>query len=395
VPLLARFPIALRRVTADSRRVLQGDAFAAFPGDKYDGRAFIGDAVSRGASAVLWEADGFDWHADWRVAHQPVTGLKSKLGAIADAVFGHPSRALWMIGVTGTNGKTSCTHWIAQCLDACARPAAVLGTLGNGFIGALEPAQHTTADAAQVHELLARLKAKGAQAVAMEVSSHGLDQGRVNAVAFDLALFTNLTRDHLDYHGTMAAYGAAKAKLFTWPDLAGCVINADDEFGRTLIDQVTRSGGKVLTYGFDGADVTAEVRAKPEGMTLSVTTPWGKGDADVALYGSFNASNLLGVLGVLLLSDMPLDRALAAIAKLEPPAGRMQRLGGYGRPLAVVDYAHTPDALQKALEALRPSVVAGRELVCVFGCGGDRDKGKRPQMGAIAGGLADRVIRHQ
>src|SRR5205814_2350135 len=168
--------------------------------------------------------------------------LKSKLGAIADVVFGRPSHSLWMIGVTGTNGKTSCTQWIAQCLDACGRRAAILGTLGNGLVGALSPARYTTADAAQVHEMLARFKAAGAETVAMEVSSHGLDQGRVNAVAFDVALFTNLTRDHLDYHQTMAAYGAAKAKLFAWPGLAACVINIDDPFGRGLADIAAARG---------------------------------------------------------------------------------------------------------------------------------------------------------
>ena len=393
VPLLARLGVAPKRVTADSRRVGHGDAFAAFPGETCDGRAFIADALVRGAAAVLWEAQGFHWRAEWRVAQQPVDGLKAQLGGIADVIFGRPSQSLWMIGVTGTNGKTSCAQWIAQCLDACGRRAAVMGTLGNGLVGALEPAQYTTADAARVHEMLAGFKAAGAQAVAMEVSSHGLDQGRVNAVAFDVALYTNLTRDHLDYHGTMAAYGAAKAKLFAWPGLSACVINADDPFGRSLIDVAKLAGRKVLTYGFASADIAATaLTSSTAGIAMSVATPWGKGDVETRLFGAFNAANVLGVLGVLLVNGVPLDAALGAIARLEPPPGRMQRLGNADLPLVVVDYAHSPDALQKVLQALRPVVATAQELVCVFGCGGDRDKGKRPEMGQIAGELADRVF---
>jgi len=391
--LLARLGAVPTRITADSRQVRPGDAFAAFPGAQADGRAFIADAIRGGATAVLWDAPGFRWNSAWTVANQAVEGLNAKLGAIADVVYGHPSQSLWMVGVTGTNGKTSCSQWVAQCLDAYGRRAAVLGTLGNGLVGALEPAQHTTPDAALVHEMLARFKAAGASAVAMEVSSHGLDQGRVNAVAFDIALFTNLTRDHLDYHGTMAAYGAAKAKLFAWPGLRACVINADDPFGQSLIDATRARGGRVLTYGFAGADIAATAfGATATGILVSVTTPWGRGEVRASLVGAFNAANLLGVLGVLLASDVPLDAALRALARIEPPPGRMQRLGGESLPLVVVDYAHSPDALQKVLTALRPAVGRSRELVCVFGCGGDRDKGKRPEMGRIAGQLADRVV---
>jgi len=391
--LLARLGAVPRRITSDSRQVRAGDAFAAFPGEKCDGRAFIGDAVARGAGAVLWETLGYRWQPEFKIANQSVDNLKAKLGAIADFVCGSASRSLWMVGVTGTNGKTSCTQWIAQCLDACGRRAAVLGTLGSGMVGVLEPALNTTPDAAVVHETLAKFKAAGAQAVAMEVSSHGLDQGRVNAVAFDVALFTNLTRDHLDYHGTMAAYGAAKARLFGWPGLHACVINADDAFGQSLIDGVRGRGQKVLTYGFSGADIAATgLATTPAGIALSVATPWGRGDVQTRLVGAFNAANVLGVLGVLLASEVPLDAALAALAIVNPPPGRMQRLGGAGKPLVVVDYAHTPDALEKVLVALRPAVVEGGELVCVFGCGGDRDPGKRPEMGRAASRLADRVV---
>ncbi len=391
--LLARLAARPHRITADSRQVTAGDAFAAFPGMKADGRSFIADALARGAGAVLWEPEGFQWNAGWHAAQLPVDGLQAKLGIIADFIYGSPSQALWTIGVTGTNGKTSCSRWIAQCLDRCGRRAAIIGTLGNGLIGAEEPAALTTPDAALLQEMLARYKKAGALAVAMEVSSHGLDQGRVNGVAFDLALFTNLTRDHLDYHGTMAAYGAAKAKLFAWPGLQAQVINADDAFGQSLADAARADGRRVLTYGLANADVAATgIATAGHGLALSVATPWGRGELRTKLVGAFNASNVLGCLAALLASDVALRDALEALAGVEAPPGRMQRLGGHDAPLVVVDYAHSPDALEQVLRALRPAVADGRELVCVFGCGGDRDAGKRPEMGRVAATLADRVI---
>jgi len=387
---LARRP---RRITADSRDVHPGDAFAALPGAKTDGRAFIADAISRGSELVLWEAGGFSWDASWRVPNRPVSELRNRLGAIADAIYDHPSRAMWVVGVTGTNGKTTCAQWAAQCLDHGGRRCAVIGTLGSGFVGALRPTLNTTPDAASMHEMLAHFRAEGAKAASMEVSSHGLDQGRVNAIAFDVALFTNLTRDHLDYHQTMAAYGAAKARLFAWPGLAASVINADDAFGASLIDAARGRGARVLSYGIGQGEIRAKaIATTARGLALSVETPAGRGEIEAPAVGEFNALNLLAVLGVLLASDVPLDTALAALARVVPPAGRMQRLGGDALPLVVVDYAHTPDALAKVLGALRPAVAPSRELVCVFGCGGDRDKGKRPQMGEVAGREADRVI---
>jgi UDP-N-acetylmuramoyl-L-alanyl-D-glutamate--2,6-diaminopimelate ligase len=227
----------------------------------------------------------------------------------------------------------------------------------------------------------------------MEVSSHGLDQGRVNGVAFDVALFTNLSRDHLDYHGTMAAYGATKARLFAWPGLRVGVINADDPFGQSLIDAARAKGRKILTYGFGAADIVGgRLTATSAGLALAVETPWGRGEIHSRLIGEFNAANLLGVLGVMLVSDVALETALRFLASAEAPPGRMQRLGGESTPLVVIDYAHTPDALEKVLTALRPAVSHSGELVCVFGCGGDRDRGKRPEMGRLAARLADRVI---
>jgi len=391
--LLARLSVSPRGITTDSRRVREGDVFAAYRGQAADGRAFIPDAIARGADAVLWDAFGFRWNSAWGVANTAVDDLKSKLGAIADVVYGHPSRSLWVVGVTGTNGKTSCAHWIAQCLDACGRPAGIIGTLGNGLVGALAPSVNTTPDAARVHETLAQFRDAGAKAVAMEVSSHALDQGRVNAVEFDVALFTNLTRDHLDYHGTMAAYGTAKARLFAWPGLTAAVVNADDAFGQSMAEAARGRRQKVLTYGLTNADIVASrIAVTQAGIELSVATPWGRGEVAPKVFGTFNVSNVLGVLGALLASGVKQDDALAALSRITAPPGRMQRLGGGFAPLVVVDYAHSPDALDKVLTALRPAVVDPGELICVFGCGGDRDAGKRPDMGRIAATLADRVI---
>ena len=392
--LLGRLNVPISRISSDSRRLGAGDAFAAYPGTHYDGRAFIPDAIARGAGAILWETQGFHWNRAWTLPHLPIDELKAKLGFIADEVYGHPSRDLWMVGVTGTNGKTSCAQWIAAGLDAAGRHAAVLGTLGNGLVGALEAAANTTPDAALLQQMLADYRVAGAQAAAMEVSSHGIDQGRVNGVAFDVALFTNLSRDHLDYHATMAAYGAAKAKLFAWPGLRVGVINADDAFGQSLLDNAKSHGRKVLSYGFGAADIvgTGLTSLPAGGLVFTVETPWGRARVTTPLVGAFNAANLLGVLGVLLVSGVAFEQALAILGRVEAPPGRMQRLGGGDRPLAVIDYAHTPDALDKVLTALRPAVGEGSELVCVFGCGGERDRGKRPEMGRLAGRLADRVL---
>jgi UDP-N-acetylmuramyl-tripeptide synthetase len=391
--LLARLATFPRRITADSRRVTQGSAFAAYPGAASDGRIHIPDAIDHGAEAVFWEARGFQWDPRWSVPNVGVEDLRARLGGVADFIYGHPSHELWTVGVTGTNGKTSSAYWIASAFAALGRRSGLIGTLGSGIVPQLAPALNTTPDVCALHEMLREFRSAGAYAVAMEVSSHGLDQGRVNGVKFDVALFTNLTRDHLDYHGTMAAYGATKARLFSWPGLKTSVINADDAFGQSLIEAARARGQRVLTYGLSNADVaTTSLHMSSEGLAMSVATPWGRGEFAVPMVGTFNASNLLGVLAVLLASDVALDDALAALARLTPPAGRMQRFGGGDKPLVVVDYAHTPDALEQALKALRPVVARNGSLVCVFGCGGDRDPGKRPQMGRIAAMLADRVL---
>jgi len=398
-PSATGFLAGARRLVADSRQVQPGDAFAAYPGDEADGRRFIAQAIAAGASRVLWERDGFQWDAAWTVPNLGMTGLRREIGAIASEFNGEPSRRLWMIGVTGTNGKTSCTHWLASCLAGLGRKTALVGTLGNGFPGALSPSANTTPDAVTLHALLKQYEEQGAAAVAMEVSSHGLDQGRVNGVHFDVALLTNLSRDHLDYHGDMASYAAAKARLFDWPGLQYAILNLDDPFGAELAAKLGCSGVKVVGYGFHGAAEGCQIAVKgrnlqmdARGLRFEVATPWGKTNIASPMLGRFNASNLLGVLASLLVSGAKLENAVAALGRIRPVPGRLQQFGGGDRPLVVVDYAHTPDALEKVLQALREIVGAEGHLSCVFGCGGNRDKGKRPLMGAVASALADRAI---
>jgi UDP-N-acetylmuramoyl-L-alanyl-D-glutamate--2,6-diaminopimelate ligase len=388
--LLQRLAVPVSALTADSRLAGPGTAFAAYPGAVHDGRNYIPQAIASGAPAILWEADHFLWDPAWRVPNVSVAGLKQRIGEIAACVYGDPSSQLRMIGVTGTNGKTSVTHWIAQALSFLGTPSVVIGTLGNGFMERLSSASNTTPDAVQLQEALARYAREGAQACAMEVSSHGLHQGRVNGCRFNVAVLTNLSRDHLDYHGSMEAYAEAKAGLFAWPELEHAVLNLDDEFGQALARKSTDA--EIAGYGFHQGQVVAEaVKAGREGLVLSLNTAWGRAEIRSSLLGRFNAYNLLATLTTLLVSDVPLQQACDALGKITPPAGRMQTLGGGTCPLVVVDYAHTPDALEKVLATLRPLAGEGR-LICVFGCGGNRDKGKRPLMGRAAAQGANLVF---
>ena len=388
VPAQADRPVQALQI--DSRQVSAGDVFVAMPGVSADGRRFVADAVARGAAAVLIESNGELPDSD--VPTIAVTNLNQRLGIIADRLYGEPSTDLVVVGVTGTNGKTTCTQLLAQAIDGMkSRRCGIIGTLGYGYHGALDASLHTTPDAINVHRLLARFRADGATHAAMEVSSHALDQGRVNAVRFAVAVFTNLTRDHLDYHGDMQHYGASKAALFRWPGLRAAVINADDDFGRALIAGMP-DGVRVLGYGLKGGDVRArEVKPSRDGLHLVVETPLGVATIDSPLFGRFNASNLLAVMAVLIALDVPLAEAARRLTQAQAADGRTERFGGTsGRPLVVVDYAHTPDALEQVLKALREHTT-GR-LICVFGCGGDRDRGKRPIMGRLAELLADEVI---
>lgn len=406
--LITSLGVTVTRLVTDSRAVAPGDTFIAYPGSKADGRQFIKQAIANGANAVIWEAHGFSWNEAWQLPNLAVADLRHHAGEIADHVYGSPSQKMWVVGITGTNGKTSCCHWIAQSFCALGKKTALIGTLGNGFHPALQPTLNTTPDAIRLHELLADYLAHGAQAVAMEVSSHALEQGRVNGVKFDVALLTNLSRDHLDYHGDMHSYAAAKRRLFDKQQLKYIVLNLDDAFGAELAEQLQDKGVEVVGYGLnDDALALAErlglrmvyggaLHMDVHGFSLQIHSSWGGGELHNTLIGRFNVANLLGVMAVLLVSGVTLSNALHELSHISAVPGRMQTFGeGGDRPTVVVDYAHTPDALEKVLQAVRE--VLGREivgtvngkLICVFGCGGDRDRGKRPMMGAIAAKLAD------
>ncbi len=402
--LLAALPVAITRLVTDSREIMPGDTFVAYPGAAADGRQFIAQAIARGANAVIWDAEKFAWNSAWQVPNLGVRDLRHHAGEIADHVYGAPSRSLWMVGVTGTNGKTSCSHWLAQSLGALGNKTALIGTLGNGFPGALTATLNTTPDAIRLHGLLAQYLHQGAQSVVMEVSSHALVQGRVNAIKYDVALLTNLSRDHLDYHGDMESYAAAKRRLFDWQHLKYAVLNLDDDFGAELASRLQGGSVEVIGYGLSDAALQfaearglrmvygSELQMHQSGLLLKLHTSWGRAELDSRLVGRFNASNLLGALAVLLVSGIALQDAVGALARAEAAPGRMQSLGGAGRPAVVVDYAHTPDALAKVLQSLREAVRDGGRLVCVFGCGGDRDRGKRPMMGQVASKWADACI---
>ena len=392
---LARQGAMIERLAADSRRCAPGVAFFAFPGERVDGRQFIPEAIARGATAVLWEADGFAWRSEWRVPNVGVLHLRRQAGALADAFYGRPSAALWTCGVTGTNGKTTCSQWIAAALTGAGTKCGVIGTLGAGFPGALEDSSHTTPDALELHRLLAGMQRAGAAAVAMEVSSHALVQGRVGGVAFDCALFTNLSHDHLDFHGSMDAYAAAKARLFEAEGLACAVLNLDDVFGAQLAQRLAARGVRTIGTSLFSAAPTGEhlYASALDGARVRIASSWGEADATLSVLGRFNVSNALGVAGALIASGMRFADAVRALERLPDVPGRMQRLGGTDAPLVVVDYAHSPDALDKVLQALRPLADArGGRLVAVFGAGGERDRAKRAPMGAIASRLADRIV---
>jgi len=398
--------LGARRLVNDSRAARRGDTFVAYPGESRDGRDYIPQAIANGAASVLWERAGFEWDPRWPAPNLGVRDLRRHAGEIASRIHGRPSARLRVIGVTGTNGKTTCSQWIAQALTRAGRRCAVIGTLGYGLRAPLKPVANTTPDGLWLHAQLAEFARRGAQAVAMEVSSIGLDQDRLADVEFDVALFTNLTRDHLEYHRTMRHYREAKAKLFAWETLRHAVVNLDDEFGAVLARSIRRPGLKVIGYGFGGARgagaalVTgANLVTGARGVAFDVRTPWGSARVASPVLGRHNAYNLLGTLGVLLASGVPLKKAVSALAVVKPVRGRLQALGGGARPLVVVDYAHTPDALKQALTTLRQLLTAQSRvtnheprLICVFGCGGDRDPGKRPLMGRVAAKLADHVF---
>ncbi|OOZ41850.1 UDP-N-acetylmuramoyl-L-alanyl-D-glutamate--2,6-diaminopimelate ligase [Solemya pervernicosa gill symbiont] len=390
--------VEISALALDSRAVESGTLFCACAGSREHGVNHAAAAHAAGAVAILWEpAEGIDGEA---LSALPTTviaveGLSQRLGEIAARFYGHPSHGMVVTGITGTNGKSSTAHYVAAGLDSDASPCGVIGTLGNGRVGSLSEATHTTPDAISLQRLLAEMRDSGIDQVAMEVSSHALEQGRVNGVEFDLALWTNLSRDHLDYHGDMSNYAAAKRRLFAMPGLRAAVINGDDENGCELLTSLTEL--ESVSYGFSDAArsgdryvVGSNLQLSGEGMSFDIDSSWGQVRLRTDQLGRFNASNLLGALAALLVIGLPFGEAISRIGSVPTVTGRMERFSVADSPLVVVDYAHTPDALEQALAALRDHC-DGR-LWAVFGCGGDRDRGKRLEMGAVAEQFADYVV---
>ncbi len=379
--------LAITDLTLDSRQVTAGAAFIAVAGGREHGLAHAAEALARGASIVLYEPD--PRFPSVEAPSLAVSGLKARLGDLAHAFYAM-SPAPTLVGVTGTNGKTTVAYLLAQTLGQPQRPCGYIGTLGYGVPPQLTTHGHTTPDTLTLHRELAEMHAAR---VAMEVSSHALAQDRVAGLKFHTAVFTNLTRDHLDLHGDFTSYGNAKRRLFRLPELQCAVVNADDPFGASLGADLPR-GCELLrtsTRGA-GAELVGRVRRSDlAGVDIEISGKFGVGRLQSKLIGTFNAENLLSALGALLAQGIPLRLACAALGAAKPAPGRMEVLGGLPlKPWVVIDYAHTPDALQRVLGTLEAAVVG--ELWCVFGCGGDRDRGKRPLMGAIAADLADRIV---
>lgn len=391
--------LGLRDMILDSRQAAAGDLFVAIAGHQADGRDYIPQAIAQGVVAVIAEADGKANDGDIRAVHGvPViylSRLSKRLSALAGRFYHHPATQLRLIAVTGTNGKTTTSQLIAQWVHLLGETSAVMGTIGNGMVGHLVTAENTTGSAVEVQHQLHSLVQQGAKVTAMEVSSHGLVQHRVAALPFDAAVFTNLSHDHLDYHGDFKRYEAAKWMLFSEHQIGQCIINADDEVGQrwlqTLPHAVAVTMENNLLAGSHGRWLKAtEVIYHPQGASICVESSWGNGQIASQLLGAFNVSNLLAALATLLTLNYPLKALLASGHQLKPVCGRMEVFYAKKKPTVVVDYAHTPDALEKALKAVRLHC-RGR-LWCLFGCGGDRDKMKRPLMGAIAEQYADRVV---
>ena len=391
--------IALTDLTLDSRAVRKGSGFLALKGTKAHGLSHAQQAAENGAAAILYDAadEALITPALRNLPLVVVPKLYAHLGALADRFFERPSSAMRIAGVTGTNGKTTTAYLVASALSLSGRMTGYIGTLGHGAVGAIQQGTLTTPDCITVHRWLSELRGAGHHYVAMEVSSHALDQERIAGVRIDTAVFTNLTRDHLDYHGTEAAYMQAKAKLFRAPGLSDAVVNVNDTHGLQLLDSLPATIGRIAFSTQGPIDVenarvlwARALHPRSHGLEIDIGGSWGEGRLSSSLIGEFNAENLLGALGVLLAWGLPLARALQLLQLCNAPPGRMEAVGGDVGPMAVIDYAHTPDALDKALQAARAHC-AGK-LICVFGCGGDRDRGKRPLMGAVAEQRADRVV---
>lgn len=380
-------------LSLDSRQVQPGDLFLAMAGEQHDGRQFMEQAVAAGAVAVAADAPASGFVEALPVPLIEIPELAQEAGPIAARFYSQPSSSMRVIGVTGTNGKTTVTRLLAQLLRALKQPSGVIGTLGASLGDELSEARNTTPDALALQQCLAQWRDQNVAAVAMEVSSHALVQGRVNGLHFDTAVFTNLSRDHLDYHLSMAAYARAKATLFAWEGLRHALINSDDPYGATLAMSAA-ANTQVLRYSAAG-DPAAELRASnlhfhSGGVKGLISTPWGEGEFSSPLPGDFNVANLLAAIGCTLLGGHALQDVLAAVSNLQPVPGRLQSIANELGVQVLVDYAHTPDALEQVLRAIKPHIEG--QLITVFGCGGDRDAGKRSVMGRIACEISDRVI---
>lgn len=389
----------LREMTLDSRVAVSGDLFVAVSGHQVDGRQYIPQAIAGGVAAVIAEAEGEAADGDIKEFQGvPVIYLKQlsqRLSALAGRFYGQPAEKQKVIGITGTNGKTTTSQLLAQWANLLGETGAVMGTVGNGLFGQLVPSENTTGSAVDIQHVLSDLQAKGATLTAMEVSSHGLVQHRVAAIPFAAAVFTNLSRDHLDYHGDMQSYEAAKWSLFSEHQVGQAIINADDATGRLWLKKLTdgvavsMEGNIAAEHSGRAIEATGIVYLE-KGARVTFRSDWGEGEFTSQLMGAFNVSNMLMAMATLLSLGYPLARLCETAQQLQPVCGRMEVFHTEGRPAVVVDYAHTPDALEKALTAAR--LHCRGKLWCLFGCGGDRDKGKRPLMGAIAEELADQVV---
>lgn len=385
--------IMVTGISSDSRDVRAGDLFLACRGTRTRGSLFIREAIRAGAAAVVVDEEPPLSREPSPVVIVSAPDLRAKLGLIAGRYFGEPTKHLRITGVTGTNGKTSVSWWAAKAHSALAgTPAGLVGTLGYGRYPRLQPGPNTTPGAVGIQRLCADFLDMGADAVFMEVSSHSLDQCRVNGVDFDTAVFTNLSRDHLDYHRTPDRYFRAKEKLFAFESLRAAVVNVDDAHGRKILQNLP-AGVEAVGYGLSDGPVAPQVRATPApgaDRVLDIATPWGNGQTRPGVTGKFNVGNILAVVSVLGLAGFPLERILEELDGIGPVPGRMEGFTRADGARVVVDYAHTPAALEQALASLGEDC-AGR-LVCVFGCGGDRDRDKRPIMGEVAERLATDVI---
>ncbi|MBI5448232.1 MAG: UDP-N-acetylmuramoyl-L-alanyl-D-glutamate--2,6-diaminopimelate ligase [Gammaproteobacteria bacterium] len=399
IDLPDEFNVHCRELSLDTRTLTTGDVFFGIKGTQSDGHFFIEQAIKQGASAVVLDTTGsatVNTHTSTSrtvpIIHLPQ--LKDHLGEIAACFYGHPEHHLSLIGITGTSGKTSCSHYIAHALQASGHPCGVIGSLGYGLLPHLTPLEHTTPDVFTIYRLLAHLRKQGAKSVVMEVSSHALKQTRIQGLTFKVGIFTNLTQDHLDYHLTLDDYAASKRLLFENYQMEYALFNVDDALGKEWFNTLTGPLQKypytlnepTLTHAISAQSISSTL----EGIKAMLKTPWGEGVLHSSLLGQFNLYNLLATLGVLSIYAIPLADALHYLSDLHSVPGRMEKLGGHDQPLVIIDYSHKPDALEKALRTLK--TYCKGELWCVFGCGGNRDALKRPLMGAIAERYANNLI---